>query len=94
MQLLQRVNSHVEGGGGESRDMAALLRFVGSDERELQSFLEAMLARGEVECTATHCNTLQHTATHCNTLQHTATHYDTLQRSATHCNTLQHTLDT
>ena len=35
------------------------------------------------QCTATHCNTLQHTATHCNTLQHTATHCNALQYTAT-----------
>jgi len=34
---------------------------------------------GIVQCTATHCNTLQHTATHCNALPHTATHSNTLQ---------------
>jgi len=46
------------------------------------------------DCTATHCNTLQHTATHCSTLQHTAAHCNTLQHTATlqqtRCNTLQH----
>ena len=45
-------------------------------------------AVGQVQHTATHCNTLQHTATH--TLQPTATH--TLQPTATHCNALHHTV--
>jgi len=48
---------------------------------------------GELQHTATHCNTLQHNATHCNTLQHTATHCNTLQHTATHCSTLQHWFD-
>ena len=32
---------------------------------------------------------LQHTATHCNTLQHTTTHCDMLQHTATRCNAQQ-----
>jgi len=42
-------------------------------------------------CTATHCNTLQHSATHCNTLHHTVTRCNTLQHTAhtaTYCNSL------
>jgi len=41
-----------------------------------------------LQCTATHCNALQHKLKHAST--HTATHYNTLQHCATHCNT--HTL--
>ena len=53
------------------------------------------------QCTASHCDTVQHTAStvqhtaaHGNTLhtwQHTATHCDTLQHSAAHGSTRQHT---
>jgi len=42
-----------------------------------------------LQCTATHCNALEHTAMHCNTLQCTATHCNALQHTAMHCNTLQ-----
>jgi len=55
-----------------------------------------------LQCTATHCNTLQHTATYCNTLTRANRtcvyiytivyhHCNTPQHTATHCNILQHT---
>jgi len=41
------------------------------------------------QCTATHCNTLQHTVAHCDTLQHT--HSTLLQDRVVQDNALQHT---
>ena len=70
--------------------------------QEIFAFREApVIWQIKLQCTATHCNILQHIATHCNTLQHTyrsprhlsnhnVTHCNTLQRTSTHRNTLQH----
>ena len=47
-----------------------------------------------LQCTATHCDILQHTATratHRDALRPTATHCNTLHYIALHCNTLHHT---
>jgi len=50
---------------------------------------EKGLTAGDLQQTATLCNTLQHTITHCNKLQHTAAHCSTLQHTPPQ--KLQHT---
>jgi len=75
------------------RHVSIALRFTSSchgrgiTERECVCVCEDVICVVDVQvlqCTATHCYTLQRTARHCNTLQ-------LLQHTATHCNTLLHT---